>query len=99
MKETVSRHRFIDVFMKIRPDNFSRSGLHALYDYITDLEDDIGEEIEFDVIALCCDFSEYENLQAVSEAFEKDFMKTEDIRDYTQVIEIEDSERIIIQDF
>ena len=33
MIETVNEWRFIDAFMNIRPDNFTRSGLQALYDY------------------------------------------------------------------
>ena len=97
MKQNVSEYDFIDGFMKIRPNNFSRNGLQCLYDYLIELEDDIGEEIEFDVIALCCDFSEYKDLKEISEAYNRDFMETDDIRDFTQVIECDYS--IIIQDF
>jgi len=97
MKETVTRHRFIDVFMKIRPDNFSRLGLHALFDYLEEFEEDSGEELEFDVIALCCDFGEYKDLTDISEQYAKDFNNDEDLNDYTTVIEFEGG--IIIQDF
>ena len=97
MKQNVSEYDFIDGFMKIRPDNFSRNGLQCLYNYLIELEDDIGEELEFDVIALCCDFSEYKDLKEISEAYGRDFMETDDIRDFTQVIECNNS--IIIQDF
>lgn len=97
MKETVTRHRFIDLFMKIRPDNFSRLGLHALFDYIEELEEDTGQEIEFDVIALCCDFSEYKDINEISEVYDKDFSDSEDLGDYTQIIDFEGG--IIIQDW
>ena len=99
MKETVSRHRFIDLFMKIRPDNFSYASLNAMYDYFTELEDSIGEEyeMEFDVIAICCDFAEYESLAAINEAYGKDFKNFDDLGDYTQVIKSDDA--IIIQEF
>ena len=50
MIETVSEWRFIDAFMNIRPDNFTRSGLQALYDYFIQFEDDLGEQIELDVL-------------------------------------------------
>jgi hypothetical protein len=83
--------------MKIRPDNFSRNGLQCLYDYLIELEDDIGEEIEFDVIALCCDFSEYKDLNEIKEAYSTEFEDIEDLREYTQVIECDNS--IIIQDY
>ena len=97
MKQNVTEYDFIDGFMKIRPNNFSRNGLQCLYDYIIELEDDIGEEIEFDVIALCCDFSEYKDLNEVREAYGTEFEDIEDLRDYTQVIECDNS--IIIQDY
>jgi hypothetical protein len=97
MKQNVSEYDFIDGFMKIRPDNFSRDGLQCLYDYLIELEEGIGEEIEFDVIAICCEFSEYKDLKEISEAYGRDFMETDDIRDFTQVIECDNS--IIIQDF
>ena len=44
--------------MAIRPDNFSYAGLKALFEHLESYEDDTGEEIELDVIALCCDYSE-----------------------------------------
>lgn len=58
MKQTVELHDFRDAFRSIRPDNFSYEGLAVLFDYLEELGDDIGEEIELDVIAICCDFSE-----------------------------------------
>ena len=60
MKQTVTRSGFAQAFHNAnRGDNFSHAGLDALYDYLTDLERDTGEDYELDVIALCCDFSEY----------------------------------------
>ena len=41
-----------------RLDQFSYSGLKALFEYLESLTEDTGEPIEVDVIALCCDFSE-----------------------------------------
>lgn len=58
MKQTVNLYEFRDAFRSIRPDNFSYEGLEILFDYFEQLEDDIGEEIELDVIAICCEFSE-----------------------------------------
>lgn len=97
MKQNVSEYDFIEGVMKIRPNNFTVNGLRCLYDYLIELEDSIGEEIEFDVIAICCEFSEYKDLKEISEAYNRDFMETDDIRDFTQVIECDNS--IIIQDF
>jgi hypothetical protein len=58
MKQAVYFNDFRDAFMSIRPDNFSRDGLWAIYDYLTELEADTGEELELDVIAVCCDYTE-----------------------------------------
>ena len=97
MKQNVSEYDFVNEFMKIRPNNFSRDGLQCLYHYLIELEDDIGQEMELDVIALCCDFSEYKDLKEINEYYSKDFEDLDDLRDYTQVIECHDS--IIIQDY
>ncbi len=52
--KTINNREFINEFMAIRPDNFTRSGLDILFDYLEDL----GSDIELDVIALCCDYEE-----------------------------------------
>tara|TARA_Y100000592_G_scaffold54477_1_gene85873 strand:+ start:267 stop:566 length:300 start_codon:yes stop_codon:yes gene_type:complete len=99
MKQNVTEYDFIDGFMKIRPDNFSRNGLQCLYDYLIEFENDIGEELEFDVIALCCEFSEYKDIKEINEAYGTDapFEDIEELREHTQVIECDNS--IIIQDY
>jgi hypothetical protein len=47
-----------------RVDQFSYEGLGILYAYFEEYENDTGESVELDVIAICCDFSEdsYENI-------------------------------------
>jgi len=61
MKTTVDRAQFHDTFRAYgRQNNYSSEGLDALFDYYEDLEEDTGEEITFDCIALCCDWDEDE---------------------------------------
>ena len=98
MKDTVTEYEFIDRIMRLRPNNFSRAGLAALFDYITEYEEDCGVEMEFDPIALCCEFTEYENLKEFQEDYSTDFKTLEQISDDTQVIPI-DEEAFITQDF
>ena len=62
LKTNINEYEFRDMFRAIRPDNFSYSGLGALFGYLEELSEDIGEDIEMDVIAICCDYSEYESL-------------------------------------
>ena len=60
MKQTVTKHMFVDSFRVYgRTDSFSVAAREALFDYFEQLEDDIGEEIELDPIAICCDWAEY----------------------------------------
>lgn len=40
---------------------FSYEGFNALYDYLDEYSNSIGEDFKVDVIALCCDFTEYES--------------------------------------
>ena len=42
-----------------REDHFSYEGFNALYDYLYDFSEEIGKDFKIDVIALCCDFTEY----------------------------------------
>lgn len=60
MKTTVSKQHFIDAFMTSNcySDNFSYEGLGILFDYLEQYEDACGVEIEFDLVAIACDFSE-----------------------------------------
>lgn len=41
-----------------RGDKFSHEGLEVLFDYLEELSEDIGEPIELDVVALCCEYYE-----------------------------------------
>ena len=69
MKETVTESRFLDVFRQVRPNQFSRNALVALFDYLDQLEQDLGEETEFDPIGLCCEWTEYPDAIEAAEAY------------------------------
>ncbi len=89
MKETITRSEFHSRFEAIRPENFSYGGLEALFDYLESYEQDTGDEIELDVIGLCCDYTEYENLAEFQEAYsETEYDSIEKIEDETTVIRI-----------
>ena len=98
MKATVTEYEFVDTIMRLRPNNFTRAGLFSLFEYLTQLEEDCGVEMEFDPIALCCEFTEWENLKEFQENYSTDFKTLEQIADDTQVIQIDD-EAFISQDF
>ena len=75
MKTTVYENEFIKMFQDIRPNNFSLGGLHRLYEGLTEFEEDTGEELELDVIAICCDFREM-TLNEIIDSY--DYMMDED---------------------
>jgi len=58
MKQTITKSNFADAFKAIRPDNFSLCGLGILFEYFEEIEQSCGEEMELDVIGVCCDFAE-----------------------------------------
>lgn len=59
MKTTVDLHDFREAFRTMgRTDNFSREGLEMLFDYLEQYESGSGEELELDVVGICCDFYE-----------------------------------------
>ena len=59
MKTAVSLYDFREAFRTMgRAEQFSYEGLEVLFDYLEQYEDDTGEELELDVVALCCDFYE-----------------------------------------
>jgi hypothetical protein len=110
MKTTVYLNEFRDYFNKIRPNNFSYEGLGVLYDYLLEYEDSTGEELDLDVIALCCDYCEstYKQIAQDYTMGEDEDLNPEDIpqavidylNDNTTIVgELSDGETIIYQVF
>ena len=99
MKRTVNVYDFRQAFKDSgRNDNFTYEGLGALFEYFEGLEEDTGEEMGLDVIGICGEFSEYEDLKEFQENYSEEYKTLEDIEERTIVIPI-DNKRFIIQDF
>lgn len=87
MKTTINEYDFVRAFDEMnRSDNFSRAGRFALYDYLTEYEEETGVELELDVIALCCDFTEWESLDEFRENYGEEYQTYEDIEERTIII-------------
>jgi hypothetical protein len=69
MKTTVNFSTFQTTFENLRPNNFSYEGLSQLFNYLESYEDDTGEQIELDVIALCCEYSEL-TIQEIASSYD-----------------------------
>ena len=63
MKTTLSTYAVADLLLADNNANWSRAGALALADYLEEIERDTGEEMEFDRVAIRCDFSEFASLQ------------------------------------
>jgi len=87
MKVSLNKEQFIDMFKECnRGDNFSYEARAALFDYFEEYEENTGEEINVDIIAFCCEFTEYKNLKEVQENYDS-IKDLDDLRDHTTVIE------------
>jgi len=60
MKTTVYRSEFHDYFTKsdTYKNQFSYEAREIIFDYIEEYEESTGVETEFDLVSICCDFSE-----------------------------------------
>ena len=110
MKQSVNNSDFHTAFNQMgRGDQFSYEALNALFEYLEEYEQDCETEVELDVIALCCDYSEHESavdcindlgydcdMEQINEHCKEDFA-IDYLRENTQVIVFD--EGIIIQGF
>ena len=110
MKKTVGIQDFHNAFHSMgRKDNFSYEGRTALFEYLEEEEKMTGREIELDVVALCCDYSEYPSALEAANAYgfeAEEGVEGDDLeeaaldflRESTEVIEVNGG-GVIIQDF
>jgi hypothetical protein len=87
MKKTLSTYDIAHELLADQNAAWTRAGAFALAEYLEEYEDSTGEELEMDVVALRCDFSEYSSLQDWAHDYfsnakeEMGFDETEDIDD------------------
>ena len=98
MKQSVSIYDFEMAFKRCERENFSYDGLKALFEYLEEFEDGTGEEVELDVIALCCEYAEYDSLNEYNDDYGTKYDEIDLIQDDTTLIKIDD-ERFIIQQY
>ena len=98
MKQSVSIYDFERAFKRYERENFSYDGLKALFEYLEEYEEGTGEEVELDVIALCCEYAEYDSLKEYNDYYGTKYDEIDLIQDDTMLIKIDD-ERFIIQQY
>ena len=83
-------------------NSYSMEGLYTLYNYLNDLSEDIGEDIEFDIVAIACEYDEYESLEEALEEYQ-DINTYDELEEHTIILDIsryfDNHKGIIIQAF
>lgn len=63
MKKEINTYEAADLLLNDENANWSHAGSLAMVRFLEDLELGLGEEIELDVVAIRCDYSEFASLQ------------------------------------
>lgn len=108
MKRTIGTSEAAHELLNDENASWTYAGAYALAEWLEECEEDMGEEIEFDRVAIRCEFSEYGS--ALEAALEYDWTDRESddddtreasalkwLQDQTSVIEFDGG--IIIQQF
>ena len=94
MKQTIDIYAFRAAFAG---GQFTYEGLAAIFDMLTEYEDSTGEEIELDVVGICCEFTEYESLEELQQSY-PDIRSLDDLADNTPFV-IAENDPLIVQDY
>ena len=97
MKQSINMYDFERAFKNFERDNFSYDGLKALFEYLEEYEEGTGEEVELDVIALCCEYMEYDSLKEYNDDYGTKYSEIDAIQNDTTLIKIDDNSFIIQQ--
>lgn len=71
----------------------------AIAEYLESMAEDTGEAIELDIVAIRCEYSLVDDIADFNNQYDKECESLDDVREFTQVIEIDGQEAFIIQDF
>jgi ATP sulfurylase len=97
MKQTLTKDMFRFQMNQVRPDNFSYEGQGFLFDHLEMFEEDMNEEIEFDPIAICCEYSECTYFEVINDY--KHLMDSERLHDdeaFTYVLQFLEEHTIVV---
>ena len=81
-----------------RAEQFSLLALDALFEYLDELSDAIGEDIKVDVIGICCEWSEYDSVEECCAAYGSDYNDLYDLQDVTAAIPLENG-GVLVHEF
>lgn len=106
--QTLTKSAFVDAFKQSsRKDQFSYEALEAIFDYLEEYSDSTGENVEFDIVAICCEWAEahWSDIASDYSIMFDDEMTDDDkqkavydfLCDETQFIELHDGVFVFVQ--
>lgn len=97
MITTINENDFQQAFKSMgRNANFSYEGLKELFKYYEEYEESTGEKVELDVIAICCDWTEYESEYELVNTYDMSIKGgVDEIKENTTVIEFTNDENFM----
>ena len=63
MKITLGTNQAVNMLTDDKHASWSQEGAEVIVQYLEEIEEATGDEIEFDVVAIRCDYVEYDNLE------------------------------------
>jgi hypothetical protein len=98
MKNTLNTWQIADALKRDENAGWSYEGSKALAEYLDQLDQNTGEDTELDIVAIRCDWSEYETATAAAKNYswwnnadgdeeEAEKSALEYLKDHTQVLE------------
>lgn len=73
MKKILSTYEVAGALMADTNAAWSRAGAYALAEYLEEIERESATEIELDIVAIRCEFSEYTSATLASRAYDNDY--------------------------
>jgi hypothetical protein len=65
MKITLSTNYAVNLLLSDKSASWSHEGAEIVVQHLEEIEQDCGEEIDFDAVAIRCDFHEYSTLEEI----------------------------------
>ena len=95
MIRRINSFDFVNAFKKsdTYKNQFSNLGLYYLYKHLESYEEETGQELELDIVAIACDFTEYEDINEAVNDYQIGF---EELQHSTDIINIYDVNQKVV---
>jgi hypothetical protein len=106
--QTLDKYSFVRAFEESsRKDQFSSEALEAIFEYMEEYSDSTGENVEFDIVGICCEWTEMPWQEVVqSYGLDLSHCETDDeridaveeyLQDETQSVRLSDDSFVFVQ--